>query len=1344
MKNFGKILTVLLALVIAVTVLVVIGAADDSGSDVTTVTTVEGFVAAVNAGKNIKLGGDLTLSGTFSVDGNLEVDLGGHTLMLSNTNAKSFAVESGDSLTLTGTGTINATIVAEVSNGGNLTINGTGNGIDLVQTDTSAPLFNLKAGSTTTLKGVVTAAPYKLASTRLFTVGETTTGLATKATLKVENATVTIKEPHSGTHNSSDNGMTFAYVSDGANIDISNSTITMEHGHFIQKGSVTEGTYVSSGVTGTSIDAKTLDGLTLPEGDNITIDITSSKISALNSGYAKALSAWSNSTSGGYLFNLNNVAVTVNVTDTELVGSNRTMTVGGTQNGVASQIYPAYFNFTNVSFTTSAFTTYDGAVLYGNFNVKWDGGIITQKIVSRTEKVKLGNGSYSDPYGSEAYEAAKAAGYEGTFDEFKTLYYAVKTYKKDESGNIVKENGKNVEEVTNTYYALSTQDDGTISGQGFRYSESTDGTKWCGILFKNCCFVSNKWISDTAKTFAVSGNRFENANTIKDGVLIKYRIAYLEKILVSSKTSYFDTAANYVLNFGSNSGNNGNTKNFEAFVENGGSERYGGYAEVKDGTNGYIKFFVDSTNTAVGKDTADNYNGIKYWGYNSKTPSYPVGNYKYFVHEFDLATDTGTYTTGAVSVFARYYAPTTEDKIYYKEGANQLTTVTDNVSPFKLENNALNLNSTKYENKTNNSELLQLPTDGSWARITLVYEINRTDATATFNNQDGTTTSVDAWDYSGTRLHVYRDGKWIGTMTNVLGGTKVPKLEANENSFALDSLRFDFQNVVGSSTCIDNNRLSAYTTSTDVLSAISTNASSVNLNNYKNDFLVMPAASKIEKATANVNWVIDGKTVGTTTPLAGSTVSGVAPEASVLAQANALRNELNNDWFDYGFSGWKVTDAEGKELTSTDTLTKDATYTFTAVCDKPIAPAKGVSGIKINLSLRLDFDLNFYVPVPDAKLDVSNIMIKKGTTKLDSGTINENGNTYVYGQEVTVYGNLYTKHRDSYGVAELGTRTYTLSYTVGSTVITQDITYGVSNYVAQYMQTSSASITKDQVPRELVMSMVNYVVKVVEHEDNKITKTEEINTIITNYKKLLKMYPVTATETTYFTENEGVLARIKVSRASVMGKTKNEDGMYTINTTATSSDLAYYVGGAKLYFSTGTPKFIFKYTDKALELGIKAPDNSGHTGWGGTGVWAYTGYEQNGTQGVHLALDKNGNKVTDKWGDSTVKDESVTYYATMIDTNFRGKTYAIYDMLRSLRIDLSYRDSETASDNVTWSTGGKYCIEWYINGLVTSNADSEDIDLAIALYDYACAAYKFVNGSAYSYDSYITEASYLK
>ncbi len=1321
MKKFGKILAVLLSLVLAVTALVVIGAADDAKSEksfvVEGVTGEDGLggydvladaMTAANGEKTIKLNKDYTLEKYVVVNGkNAILDLNGHVFTANDV----FAINDGWTLTITGNGTIKvANTIATVNAGGTLVLDGD---ITVEQTQLSNnPVFNLQAANANAkLVGKLTVKPHSLGFARLFGIG--IKSATSPATLTLDGATVIVTEPTTGTRLSSAGGMTFGYLNDGANVVIKNSTVTMEHGDFLRASSYTAGTVLDTGLTDTSIDAATLDGLTLPAGDNMKIDIKGSKISALNSGYSKFLTNWGNSTPGGYLFDLGTAAVTVNVEDTDLVGTNRTISLGGSESN-ASKIYPAYFTFTNVNFTSPAFTTYTDCRLFsGNFNAKWNGGTITLLAGAQKCEVALGTDvDYSsDPFGTEAFAAAQAKGYTGSYDDFKQLFYA-------KEGRVL----TGSVQTENNYWSFGSTSSNSFSILGFRYSESTDGTKWCGTLFKNVCITDTDKMWDTAATYSTAGTRYTNVKYIKNGEIKTYPVAYLDEAptLIASNTDTLDTANGYYYAQNGSGGEetSGTTALFgDIFEANGNKNKWWGrYSEVKGSNgNGYVR--LDKYKVASDLSGANVYTGLNYGKWNLY-----VKNYNYLVHEFDIATESGTFYRLVGSFLTR---GSTRTEVKVDADGDKYINKSSLSGPWSYQ--IFNL---QTDGDLFNDDSVILPNDGSWTRITVVYEMKAELIEVYTDSEKTGTTSL--YDYTGSKAHIYVDGAYAKSV-NIFN--YIYMTEEENDKFFVDQLRCNQYNEEGT-TCFDNNRVSAYsaTQATKALTAISANASTVKLNDYKSDFLVMPKASNIEMATANVSWVIGDKTVGTSTPLAGSTVSDVAPEAIVLKQANELRNELNNGWYDYGFSGWKVTDAEDNELTSTDTLAENATYTFTAVCDKPIAPEKGVSGIKINLSLRLNFDLNFYVPVPNEELNVSNVMISNGSTKLNAGT-NDAG-TVVYGTEVTIYGDLYTKHRDIYGVAELTSETYTLSYTVGTTVITQDIVYGVSDYVGQYMSTSKDD--GNTVPRTLVMQMVNYAVKVVKHEDSGVTVTDEINEVITKYEALLTKYPelLTTTEKSYFTTDASVLAKIESSKKSVFGT--DADG--NVNTTAPDNKVAYYLESPALYFSTGTPKFIFKYTDAALAQGIKNPNGNEMTDYGAKpGIFAYTGYNSKATQGKHLAYAGgigSGTKQSNSdavWGDNTKTDGSVTYYVTMLDDTFRGNSFAVYELLRNIQIDvnLTCYDSDASQYKTTGKASGKYCLEWYINGIIEGGAVDADVELAIALYDYAKVAYEYVMGTAY-------------
>ncbi len=1315
MKKLGKILTLVLSLALVVTALVVIGAANDTGTVSEKNWVVEGVtgddglggfdslvdaITAAGGTKAVKLNRDITISDNLSITENAIVDLGGHTITETRTDSSAcvFPVSGGGtSFTLQGAGSIVdcSQLILVTSDAANATIklSGTGDGISVTMNSSTATnnfsLITLEDRcSTMTVTGKVTVTPSKYFhanySCYLFSVGKKST--TENSALTFDGATITLNYA-SDTSNAASNykAAWFIKALDGATVTIkNNSFINLIHGNAFDTSSATgisasvtytteedeENGYGKGHVTGFVDSTKAFNPQTVDKV--VTINIEDSTVYAFQSNDATKWNSTTADGGNGLLFSVGASKVAVVAKNSTLGGACRTICANNAcyykgSAGTNGNVNGNVFNFTNVNYvydTTSKYTS--SWVISGGVNMTWNGGII------------------------------------------------------------------------NSHSALA--------GDSFEYSKLTVGDEDAcfGVLYANVYVVGRIGSNSTyldgnsynrCNAWSHLGTQYTGVTVITDSDVLTANYAFLDEAprdlgLVAGYTSTFNEAEGYYFaQSGTLTDENGKTvgtseesatatKRFGTPVEIDGNKgtKYGRYSEIKDENgNGYIKldFYKGAYNGGTALfDAGDVYTGLSYGNFYG-TPKMYVKDYAYLVHEFDLATDSGKFYYLKGNVMMR---PNGGGYYYYKNDTLMLDTRAFNHGILNLQN----------DGDLFGDDRVILPNDGSWTRISIVYEIKQSTTSI------GDTNYVS---YEGSKAHVYVDGVFAKSVE--LFKNKY-FTETQNNSFIYDSLRFQMYGITedSGSTCIDNNRLSAYRTATDALTAISANASSVKLTSYKSDFLVMPKASNIEMATANVSWVIGDKTVGTSTPLAGSTVSDVAPEAIVLKQANELRNELNNGWYDYGFSGWKVTDAEDNELTSTDTLAENATYTFTAVCDKLIAPEKGVSGMKINLSLRLDFDLNFYVPVPDSKLNVSNVMISKGTTKLDSGTIDQSGNTYVYGQEVTVYGDLYTKHRDIYGVAELGTRTYTLSYTVGTTVITQDITYGVSDYVGQYMSTSKDD--GNTVPRTLVMQMVNYAVKVVEHEDSGVTKTGVINEVITKYEALLTKYPelLTTTEKSYFTTDASVLAKIESSKKSVFGT--DADG--NVNTTAPDNKVAYYLESPALYFSTGTPKFIFKYTDAALAQGIKNPNGNEMTDYGAKpGIFAYTGYNSKATQGKHLAYAGgigSGTKQSNSdavWGDNTKTDGSVTYYVTMLDDTFRGNSFAVYELLRNIQIDvnLTCYDSDASQYKTTGKASGKYCLEWYINGIIEGGAVDADVELAIALYDYAKVAYEYVMGTAY-------------
>jgi len=468
------------------------------------------------------------------------------------------------------------------------------------------------------------------------------------------------------------------------------------------------------------------------------------------------------------------------------------------------------------------------------------------------------------------------------------------------------------------------------------------------------------------------------------------------------------------------------------------------------------------------------------------------------------------------------------------------------------------------------------------------------------------------------------------------------------------------------------------------------------------------------------------------------------PSASTVASPSAavveaIRNELDNGWYDYGLAGWD------KDLDESFITTAGETYSFKASL-KPILPKGGVEGIKINLAVYTDFELNLFIPA-DLPTEISDFILSDLPTL--SSSLSTRG-------DVTIGGVNYKKFYVQYGVADLDIDTYYLAYKVNGTEIVQTIEYGVPYYASAIMQMSDAEVGVKA--KNLVMQMVNYASKLVSyHGIGAGSEGAEI------YAALLSTFG-TESDYKYLDIYESINASTFTNKDGNVYKTQIEPLTY-------KTKLAGYIKSASFYFSTETPAFLLEYGPKAVSNveGIKAPNNNGFYGYSSNGVFVYFGYAgeavnpakhiayeggiENGVSinawgknnTVRTYSDADGNKYTYNLTDSkyyAVSDGSeytgdvkaltsdVSYYVLCesyryVETVPDGYHF-VYNLLKPVVINVCVGNSDENGKHVDVSTpaSGTYSLAAYIETLIEKN-DTEYLDLAYSLYAYAMAASEY-------------------
>lgn len=831
MRKLSKVIIVLLSLVLALSGAVIAASASGESNSPFYINgepwgdeskTLSDAIAAANGGV-VKLNADVNLTSTLDISGNVRIDLGGKTV--TSTAGIMFNVANGASFELRGKGTLStAGTVISASNAASIEINAFGSGITVNHTSEVAKnIFTLGDTDSTYVSGKLTINPKTYAgSYYIFDLGGTLATEESKASLlTVEGAEIVLNYPTSGPVHSDVNGIFFITMKKGSKLRVNHSDLSLAYGNFVYAGdvqaeiiSVTE-TNNGVGVNGNKIVAAAKESFDFAAW----VDIDDSEIRAFDGGFTRV----NHTTGWGKLFNIGNASIEVKADNTVFEGGGRSITASEDQ--AKMQVLGNKFYFTNVDYSSSNLTYSACWIHGGDVNMNWNGGRINHTNAEYSKKatitIPVATDTDSDvgPYGNLAKEAVRAALGTKVPADFDTVFYD--WYFKSASGKY------------EYYTAIYKYTSGQLTYRGWVYSE-VNGT-WYGQRFANL-YIDGAALASDASTATnrnaanglMVGTDYTNSSAIDSKYSVKtYAHAFLDKApslqgTQGSRTSVFNpTTSAEVIEF-----------NDHAF-----DDRFGGYKVVySDGlSNGYVKAYVDKTNYKVGSNTNPSYMG----SFTRTGGSYTsIDGKTYIVQEMDISTDSGRYTEAHAYAFLR--------------NAGSVVTATSNTSVniavagsytpllFKL----------KYDGKlediggSGSGKNVQLPTDGTWTRMTLIYEIKSETSEVSVTTGEFTA-SYNQIAYT-VNTHVFLNGEWLTTLNKTLNFH-----ESKAATQVFDSIRFNLYNSynqagVGndSSFCLDNPRLSFYTAANSELAALCANpASGIGANNT--ELMIMPDNNSI-------------------------------------------------------------------------------------------------------------------------------------------------------------------------------------------------------------------------------------------------------------------------------------------------------------------------------------------------------------------------------------------------------------------------------------------------------------------------------------------------------------------
>jgi len=843
MKKLSKILVVLLSVCLLATAAMLVVSAEEAAIDGTYAVDGKGYdswsdaVAAAAGTKTIYLNEDVTVSSTYTITSKVHLDLNSHKITFTKTSKTEplFRVNAGGDFELSGEGELaGVNCFCQVSKGAKGSINGLGDGIKITSSGSVDVLINAYMGSELYVSGDIHYTPAKL-SGYFMMIGEQKTALSDIIDAKVtfDGARITVDEPTNDVRYSTTRAINFFMIREGAKLTIkNNSVIDLIYGNMFTFGA---GGYAAATYTATGTGAVASEITSAPIELTIRVDVDDSKLYAKNSGY----NVLRHNSSAGSLIGSAYAGFYMTLDNVDLIGCNRTI-YGITQRSNYN-LASAKLEFTNVNFTTSDNVAYLSSWLTAEkLNLVWDGGVIDLRnaVCTTAAEFSMPKTADGDPFGAAAVAAAKALGYDISPAKYKVVMYSGEnnngspldtwsyhTYNAKGTGY----NALNGGGIGYAEYVAVKNPEGKITGYRLAAAGETPDT-WFGTKFVNVAFTTapaspGSAPNGTSALYTIEGTKYDNVK-ISTGLFETktYTVGYFTELptaahnLVGSYSGLYNpttawsktpTAAD-----DSKTTTTG-TRPFDSVVE---AVRDFGTASAvvgANGSNGYFKWFLDptATGTQVTDDsTANPYFEMKIGPYpsnpivskvdnkltvtNDRASDYSIQKYRFIVQEFDVSTDTGVYPAIGSALITRGGTITaagagTIAQVHY--GINPIKLAADGkVTPTYNSGSAMESKSGGY----------QLPTDGSWARITFIYEFSGWVDAGTYTVAGETRAQSKML----LTCHTYIDGNWIATYTDIIK----PIDNELKATVILDAMRFNPSATKNSSILIDNTRTSYY------------------------------------------------------------------------------------------------------------------------------------------------------------------------------------------------------------------------------------------------------------------------------------------------------------------------------------------------------------------------------------------------------------------------------------------------------------------------------------------------------------------------------------------------------
>jgi len=854
MKKSLKLLCLLLSLfIVAAAVAVVAGAEEDSSpykvGGVGYADWASAYSAAIDSGKTVYLNQDIEINSSYKISGNITFDLNGHTISDKRENHKSanystvFEIAQGANFRLVGEGKILNTGRIVDAKGANVEISGYGAGIEVSHVGAAGGyVINLSEGAKLTMTGDVRIDVAKHGTYMIYA--------DKNCELVCDGLRFYSGHPTDSYQRwNASSAVYFIYLVDNTKVTVkNNSKIELLHGNLFY----VRGTAVTYGVDRDS------NGNINPTGSKTTamdvkdpvifINVTDSTLIASEGGFKKTVYAnalgW---TGAGRLFSVASSAAEVRITNSTISAANRA--IGDTNNKGKDLVNAAHFYFKNVDMTYTEATYGSPWVTDENVNLYWDGGSIhyaspvTIKHVTLTkDEMTAAFAAYYDAHPTETEILYTDLNW---VDE-KSWFHPAFKYAASTKGYTLTDDAftdtdtRFIVDGDGNYgiweYRASNDSAASLGGRSHKYTEVTtsSGKKtWFGLGFEDVVFTTSKapnaskeTNATTNPTYLIIGKSVSNYQRLVNGEIKTYITAFVNDDLPVWNTN--TSAGNYTgVNFvrtGSadyTSGTNSGTakhKNFVWYTE------MGTVSEVYDeaSKNGYVKHVFSATDNGsndYGGITAGSVDNVTTYVDKDGTTVYKSNgssgvitgfkDYTYIVQEFDFGT-LDRYPGGYLrfSIQARNWK-------YDYDANGKITAKVDtrNYGPFGTLDIYIYPDGSFLYDGTNYGKIDTTP--GVWHRLSYVYEIHRSELrNGEITSGSGKTKAVrDYYDYAGSMLHLYLDGKLVKSIDLFKhSGAMTSKVDADfDHSLCFESVRISYQTKgTVSSYMVDNNRTTMY------------------------------------------------------------------------------------------------------------------------------------------------------------------------------------------------------------------------------------------------------------------------------------------------------------------------------------------------------------------------------------------------------------------------------------------------------------------------------------------------------------------------------------------------------